>query len=190
MILSCAFRQLLGATLLVPAMVLSCDLEEPVADDPTILLHLAIRRDGSEERDAEARQRLDCDPCQTFSALDGTEFLFSQDSKMAIRRSDILSAIIIPSQRQGRAIYLLNLVLKPSGTERIASYIARHPFGMTVNEYRGELLGLIPLSVNGDWYIAGRFASEEDAEKVADSMGLPLRVRELIPAAEKAEQQV
>lgn len=177
-----------GLALLLLA-VCSCAPTESAVREDVLKMHIAILRDGSEDWDAEARRRLGCDPCETFVALDRTQYLFARESALTLERSDVVSAIVLPSHSKGRRVYKLILSLTPSGVARIRSYLEPHRLMLTVNECRGEMLGVSPLALNHDRYVAGRFATRKEAVRLATAMGVPFRIEDPIPADPGADKE-
>ncbi len=175
-----AWRLALGVSVCVYLGVACGGAEQPTAQAVTLKLHPALLLDGSDEWEAEARRQLDCDPCETLEQArwddsDGL-FLFARSGSMTLQASDVLEGAVIPSSRgSSTSRYLLVLTLSDEARGRMEAYVSQRPFSLTVNEIDGTLIGVNPLAVTHDQYVAGRFASRRQAEAIARKLGTPLR---------------
>src|SRR5262245_19481514 len=173
---------LLGALTL--ALVLFSGVSARVDSEGfVVVMHRALRLGGTEEWAREVRQRLGCDPCEEIRSVERSGepvvYLFNPLGASGLARGDLVSASLLPIRRDDRTTkYMLVLILSDTGQAKIREYVGQDNYQMTVNEIAGERVGVTPLMISADQYVAATFQNEAAATTAAAALGVPTQEKE------------
>jgi hypothetical protein len=146
-------------------------------DEAFVLMYRALRLDESAAWNDEVRHRLGCGRCESFEVLDRrgnpATYLFNADATWTISAREIVDALIGDAP-DGK--FVLVLRLSSSGRTRLGDIVSANREAVTVNEIGGKRVGLVPLMLVQDQYVAGQFDDLQAAKEAARAMGVPFQV--------------
>jgi hypothetical protein len=155
----------------------ACSIGEAASTGDNRLAIYRVKEKPSQEGMLNiVRQELGCEPCEElrFDALPGTPttFLMNPEPAVSVDVDDINEVLVIPNPvSENTFVFQLTAQLNPDAARAFeATKQPRFSLGLTV--FRGQRLGIAPLLAPGGLLQIGAFATQVEAERVGQKLGL------------------